>query len=336
MKEFKINQFITLKLEEKRTIIYVNNRQFKQCKFLMLNINVNEIQELEDIESIDEAEDKLDKSLEKNRNYYDRNYYNNNNNFNITPEEEFWAHCSNLEAWAENNYDTRILHRDLSFPLLEELSNAGDLTAKKTFKEEIVKRIRSGHIKTAWFLLGEQKYLSRIKFTKEERSLIFLNNNKKLKDKINLTLEKLSFEELGRGLELTLLDILRKYGDPEAEKILKNNIIEVYESGIIKFIDGYVLNDWFDIFNFKELISLIFESKSPMTKKFLKILEENNTSTNSVIKTLKRLNELNQKATKTVLIEDLLNHGVNYPIEESIEDYILEAFRFSEENPNSL
>ncbi len=88
----------------------------------------------------------------------------------------------NLEAWAENNYDTRILHRDLSFPLLEELSNAGDLTAKKTFKEEIVKRIRSGHIKTAWFLLGEQKYLSRIKFTKEERSLIFLNNNKKLKD----------------------------------------------------------------------------------------------------------------------------------------------------------
>ncbi len=153
-------------------------------------------------------------------------------------------------------------------------------------------------------------------------------------------MEKKSFEELGRSLELCLLDILRKNGDPEAEKILKNNIIEVYESGIIKFIDGYVLNDWFDIFNFKELISLIFESKSPMTKKFLKILEENNTSTNSVIKTLKRLNELNQKATKRLLIEDLLDYGVDYPIIVNIEEFILEAFRFFkryfEEHPKNI
>ncbi len=66
MKEFIVNDFITLRLEEDQTSIYVNNEYFHQCKFLLLDVPINEIRELDNIESIDEAAEKLDRSLEKN------------------------------------------------------------------------------------------------------------------------------------------------------------------------------------------------------------------------------------------------------------------------------
>jgi hypothetical protein len=49
---------------------------------------------------------------------------------NIPPEIRFWAHCSNLETWGENNYDTRLIHSNLAFPLLKKLTEAGDQTKK--------------------------------------------------------------------------------------------------------------------------------------------------------------------------------------------------------------
>ncbi len=52
----------------------------------------------------------------------------------ILPIKEFWGHCSNLQAWAEYGYDTRLLHPNLAFPLLEKLATVGDPIAKKVFK----------------------------------------------------------------------------------------------------------------------------------------------------------------------------------------------------------
>ena len=40
MKEFEIDKNITLRLEEGKTIIYIDNKEFKQCKYLFL-INPN-------------------------------------------------------------------------------------------------------------------------------------------------------------------------------------------------------------------------------------------------------------------------------------------------------
>ncbi|KKM08312.1 hypothetical protein LCGC14_1725100, partial [marine sediment metagenome] len=40
MKDFVINKYITLKLEDGKTNIYVNGQIFDQCKFLFLNIPV--------------------------------------------------------------------------------------------------------------------------------------------------------------------------------------------------------------------------------------------------------------------------------------------------------
>ncbi|MFX1324422.1 MAG: hypothetical protein ACFE8N_05665, partial [Promethearchaeota archaeon] len=152
-KEFKINQYLKLKLEGGRTNIYVNNRRFIQCMYLLLNIPVDKIDQYDEIESIDEASVKLDRSMERNHR-------------KVPPETEFWGHCSNIQAWADNNYDTRILHRNLAFPLLKALVDAGDPIAKRKFKEEIAIRYATGHPTVIRFLTqnGYLHYLTEDEF----------------------------------------------------------------------------------------------------------------------------------------------------------------------------
>jgi hypothetical protein len=152
-KEFVVNKFIKLKLEGGQTHIYVKNRRFMQCMYLLLNIRVDRIEDYDEIESIDEAASKLNRSMERDHN-------------KVPPETEFWGHCSNLQAWAENGYDTRILHRNLAFPLLKRLSEVGDPIAKKVFSEEIALRLGSKHPVVIQYLTqnGYLKYLSSDEF----------------------------------------------------------------------------------------------------------------------------------------------------------------------------
>ena len=144
MKEFKVNKFITLKLEEEtiseeedlseiKTNIYVQGELFQQCSFLLINIPIKEISSFESIKSIDEAEKRLDTSLEEGSESF---------KYEIPPETEFWGHCSNLQVWVENNYDTRLIHRNLAFPLLKRLTEVGDPSAKRVFREEIAKDVQ--------------------------------------------------------------------------------------------------------------------------------------------------------------------------------------------------
>ncbi|MFW9896312.1 MAG: leucine-rich repeat domain-containing protein [Candidatus Thorarchaeota archaeon] len=153
LKEFKVNQFLKLKLEGGRTNIYVNNRRFIQCMYLLLNIPVNKIEDYDNVNSIDEAAVKLDRSMERNHH-------------KVPPETEFWGHCSNLQAWVDNQYDTRILHRNLAFPLLKALVDAGDPIAKRKFKEEIAMRYATGHPTVIRFLTqnGYLHYLTEDEF----------------------------------------------------------------------------------------------------------------------------------------------------------------------------
>ncbi len=153
MQEFRVNEYITLKLEEdpttlklggKETVIYVSGEKFQQCKYLLINIPVDEVSTFDEIQSIDEAAERLDRTMEQK-------VYN----VNLPPEAEFWGHCSNLQVWAENNYDTRLIHRDLAFPLLKKLVEVGDFKAKQMFKEEICKRLESGNRTVIDFLRWE-------------------------------------------------------------------------------------------------------------------------------------------------------------------------------------
>lgn len=56
--EFKVNEYLSLKLENGKTNIFVNDKIFKHCKFLLLDIPINEVEQFNEIESIDEAEEK--------------------------------------------------------------------------------------------------------------------------------------------------------------------------------------------------------------------------------------------------------------------------------------
>ncbi|TFG00227.1 MAG: hypothetical protein EU540_05545 [Promethearchaeota archaeon] len=164
MKEFKVNDYITVKFENRETFIYVSGKRFIQCIRLVLNIPIADVQQYDEIDSIDEAAGIYNKHIYQNRivqgpmarNVPDISH-------DIIPEQEFWWHCSNIQAWAENNYDTRFLDSKLSFALLKKLTEVGDPIAKKVFKEEIAKRLTSGYVPVIKYLIKENyiNYLSK-------------------------------------------------------------------------------------------------------------------------------------------------------------------------------
>ena len=104
----------------------------------------------------------------------DRSLETTKSDNDISPEAEFWGHCSNLQAWYENDYDTRLLHRNLAFPLLKALTDAGDPLAKKVFKEEIAMRLESGYPTVVRYLV-DQGYLQYL--TNEELNVVLKNSN---------------------------------------------------------------------------------------------------------------------------------------------------------------
>ena len=146
-KEFKVNEFLTVKLVGRDTIIYVNSESFMLCKRLLINVPTDRIRDTDEFDSIDEAAEKLGWDG-------DEQIYSNGIEYSLSPETEFWGHCSNLQAWHEHNYDTRLLHSNLSFRLLKKLAEIGDPLAKKIFKEEIVERLNSRYDPILYYLIN--------------------------------------------------------------------------------------------------------------------------------------------------------------------------------------
>ncbi len=173
---YHVNEHLSLKLKRDKINgldpwvgIYVDDEPFNQCMSLLFTIDLNETQAFDNIESIDH----LSENAEFDDEYYE--YYE------ILAEDEFWGHCSNIQAWAEHDYDTRLIHRSLAFPLLRKLTEAGDSTAKRVFKEEIAKRYSSGHPNVQEYLRKEG-YLELL----SEDELNALKLEKTLKDELNL------------------------------------------------------------------------------------------------------------------------------------------------------
>ena len=166
--EYTINKYLKLRLEYGNTNIYVGGSLFKQCKYLLLDIPITNVTDYNEIDSIDEAAERLNRSMERGQ---PRKYY-------LSPDIEFWGHCSNLQVWYENEYDSRILHRNLAFPLLKALVKVGDPLAKKVFKEEIALRLASGYPSVVQHLIN-QDYL---KYLNEEEINSLLNNRNFIKN----------------------------------------------------------------------------------------------------------------------------------------------------------
>lgn len=145
---FKINEFLEVRFEGGESMIYVDSEPFRICKYLFL-VDPQSNRLLTSINSIDEAKATLNNSLEEEV---------MPETVGISEAEMFWGHSSNLQAWFELGYDTRVLHSNLSFPLLRELTEAGDARAKRVFKEEIAKRCMDGYLPVLVYLL-EEEYL---------------------------------------------------------------------------------------------------------------------------------------------------------------------------------
>lgn len=139
MKEFKINKYLTLKLEKGKTNIYVKGELFLQCKHLLMNINIEKNNSYNEIKSIDDAIKELPEGLE----------------ISVPPEVEFWGHCSNIQTWVEYDYDTRLLEMKLAFPLLKALTDAGHQRARTRLSEEVLKRFNEGNENVREYLIFE-------------------------------------------------------------------------------------------------------------------------------------------------------------------------------------
>lgn len=208
MLEFRINDLITLKLEYGQTNIYLDNKLFRQCKFLLLEIPVDKVSSFDELDSIDEVVERLDKSMEQTL-------------IEIPAYVVFWAHCSNLQVWCENNYNTALLHSNLSFPLLKKLSKLGDPIARKFFKEEVAKRLSFGYLPVVRYLLVEG-YLED--FNQLELEVIF----RQLESLLD-SIEKKILDYHGSIFEilksLTILNFSR------AEKLFRKMIINTFNLG---------------------------------------------------------------------------------------------------------
>jgi GTPase SAR1 family protein len=227
-KTFKINDYLVLKLQNGKTNIYIRGRRIYLCINLLLNVSNQNINGLSNITSLDEAAGRA-LSTEKI----------NVDNYKITPETEFWGHCSNLQAWYENNYNTEILHRDIAFPLLKKLTEAGEHIAKKVFKEEIINRIESGHPSIVNYLInhGYLNYFKRkeIKSLYENTAFVesIIENATNLRELPKWLFKKLKIFRPSKNIEPKYVSSIENEQKPyEYESLFK--IFLIGKSGFLK------------------------------------------------------------------------------------------------------
>jgi len=226
--DWKINEYITLKLERNGdTVIYVGGEKFLHCSFILLNITHPEKSGsiIDQIDSVDEAAELLDDVLHENAGLDEPSPEIKELIQKIDPETKFWAHCSNLQVWVENEYDTRLLHSNLSFPLLKRLTELGDPVAKKVFKEEIMMRFYGG-VESVMGYLCEEGYLEYL--TKEDMYSVVQDDHQVLHD-----IEKICGKYpaiVPRGGEYSYPAVLVNEGRIIAIKLYCSNIKEAPES----------------------------------------------------------------------------------------------------------
>ena len=263
MHEFQINKYITLKLKSRRTIIYIKRKPFKQCVVLALNIPVSTISDFDEIESIDELSDNQNKIVNSSSDGLDLVS-------SIPLDLIFWAHCSNLQAWYENEYNTQLLHRNLSFPLLKRLTEVGDRLAKRVFKEEIAKRFSSNYPPTKEYLLNEG-YLDYLNHEELNTMINESDYNIRSLEDIQSSIKIGSFEQLNK-IELLFYSKSRKFHIKGINENFIRNFCKIYDQ---EFLVGFIMNNPSILHNlFLQLIKKISREIESIRILFLKEISE--------------------------------------------------------------
>jgi tetratricopeptide (TPR) repeat protein len=237
-KEYKIDNYISLKLLFSKTIIYICDYLFLTCQKVALSLVPSEFDKFEDFKDIDDI----------------IKYYKSKKTLQsevlISPEEEFWAHCSNLQTWAESGYNTSLLSKNLSFPILVELSKRGISKFAIILKEELIYRIKAGGIKTLLYFIAdtEVNYLEYLGEDDLFDGLLSLEEADIMKD---IT----QFIPLEYTLTTSLLDS-RRFPSVRSEKKMHFCI----EDGHIAELE-LLLNDYVSSTDYLEAISKISNLK---------------------------------------------------------------------------
>jgi tetratricopeptide (TPR) repeat protein len=142
--EYQVNDYISLKLFGSHSVIFVCDEYYASCYKVLLTIPVEKIEVYEDIDAIDEIIEQYNKDKPPKE------------DIDITPEEEFWGHCSNMQAWVDNEYDMRLIADNLGFGILKKMVEVCNQKALTRLKEEIIKRLRSSSSNVLTYLLREE------------------------------------------------------------------------------------------------------------------------------------------------------------------------------------
>ncbi|KKN25759.1 hypothetical protein LCGC14_0881440 [marine sediment metagenome] len=320
--KFRVNDSLELRLEEGKTNIYVDGELFEQCKFLLINIPLEKAANFEEIDSIDEASEKLSKSLEP--------HPFKESKTKIPPETEFWGHCSNLQVWHEHNYDSKLIHSNLAFPLLKKLTELGDPLAKRVFKEEIAKRLESGYWPVMEYLI-EEKYTEYL--TREEFLYSVLGNDEQSQKEVSFILELEKFPTIGFHLEKEVSPeynnfVVRNWHIEELSIDVIEDLNEILPFiGDLKFLKKLHFRSG-NLTNFPESVGHLFQLEAldlacnklhslPKTLKNLKLLrlldlgENNFTEFPNVIQEITSLEELDLGNNKLEKIPEDIGYLIN-------------------------
>ena len=326
--EFKVNDYITLKLEEGKTKIYIQNKEFMICKRLFLQIPEDSIFEFDDVDSIDEVAEVYKKNLMDGKVYEGiHNEKPDKAKIDISPVEEFWGHCSNIQVWAENDYDTRILHSNIAFQLLEKLSNVGDPKAKKIFKEELVSRISSDYTPTIRYLMlkGFLYY-----FSNEELIQLFYNEKDELRECMRPFLKILPTDGIE---ELTILKSLAIIGDPDATRILNAEVESRISSMDIPTMRNLFSQGFLNFFSRNELRQLFYNDKDEMKdflKPLLKIVQPHERELLKVLKPLVKEGDSLAKKRFSEIFSKRFEDTFFWMFEGGIDGHLLDNFTYDD------
>lgn len=274
---YKIGSFIELVLEGKETIIYIGGKSVLICKGVFFNIPSEKFVKLESLRTLDEQINYL--STEGEHIKFAK----------ISPREEFFVHCSNLQAWVESNYSSDLIDFRIAFPILRELVQVKDSDAIRVFNDEIARRFHSGYLPVVWYLISEG-YLKF--FNTEELDMMLFKNNSVLRASVRNALSRSNDSEL--AIEI-LGDLIINYDDINAFKFIKSFFrakLVFHKKFALRLMDDTKILQLFDIETLLEFIRFC-----PL---FLKILADDN----SLIPQYLRLcDNLNKSRLKMMVIE---------------------------------
>jgi len=167
-KEFQINEFLTVKLKKRGPKIYIKGKEFdyrlfhRDCETLFL-MHARPLPEDVQYSSIDEyfqlvgwgQYDVFGEWAEGSHGGYI---------LSVDRKTEYWGCCSNLQAWAENDYNPNLLRYCVAAPLLKALTDAGDPIALNEYKGIIKEKALSKHWINELEYIADLKYLDKVDF----------------------------------------------------------------------------------------------------------------------------------------------------------------------------